>query len=76
MRSDFERLLVSLLAGCVLLFLTFRGLKTRRLKTRWGVVITASERPFSFFATIFIYALITCACIIQAIRSATTILFK
>jgi hypothetical protein len=76
MRPDYERLFVSLVAGGVLLFLTVRGLKTGRLKTRWGAVITAGQRPLSFYATIFIYALLACACLFQAIRSAMLVLSK
>ena len=76
MRPDYERLVLSVFVAGLLTFMTIMGLKHRRLKTRWGIELTANERPFSFYATIFFYVLVAGACIFQAIRSAKSVLFK
>lgn len=70
MKPDSVRLIVSIAACTVLSFLVARGLATQRLRSRYGVVITAKQRPVSFYATIVLYGLVACACLFQAFRSA------
>lgn len=70
MNPNAVRLVVSIVACAALAFLMVRGLTTQRLRSRYGVVITAKERPFSFYTTIGFYGLVACACLFQAVRSA------
>jgi hypothetical protein len=69
-KPDLLRLIASAVLCAVLAFISIRGLATKRLRSRYGVVITAKERPFSFYTSIGFYGLIACACLFQAIRSA------
>ena len=54
-------------------WLAFNGLRKGRLKSRYDFVISAAERPYSFYASIGLYAILACIGLAGTIRLAVSL---
>lgn len=54
-------------------WMTFNGLRKGQLKSRWGFVITARDRPYSFYASVALYGILACIGLVGTIRLAVSL---
>jgi hypothetical protein len=54
-------------------WMAINGLRKGKLRSRYGFVISASERPYSFYASIGLYAVLACIGLAGTIRLAVSL---